>query len=876
MSRTLQSLVCEMGGRGDHPAIVAFTPGGAEEWSYRRLDGVVRRLAAGLMARGIAPGDRVAVISANRLPLVALRLALVAAGIIAVPLDDLAPTAELDHAFDQCDPKVLFVSPAIAEALADDQMARFEAVYILDDEGRYGIEPWTVLLADGDQPLPEIAPDDVTAVIYTSGTTGESKGVPLTHRNFLVNIDALAGGGFVGPRDRALMPLPLHHSYPFMAGLMVPIACGSTVVLPRGVTAADVADALAAARVTAMIGVPRLYEAMADGIRGRIAAGGLPARMALRGLLALSVAARRRLGIRLGRMLMRPVRARFAPDLRLLASGGARLDVRAAWFLEGLGFEVLSGYGLVETASVTTYNRRGRGRIGTEGLPVTGAEIRIDQADADGIGEILVRGPHVFAGYHQDPAATRAAFTAEGWFRTGDLGRLDGAGALVVEGRSKEVIVLAAGKNVGPEEVEAALAASPFIAEAAVLEHDGALVALVAPDLVALRQAETVRLDELIRVAVTQSCADLAPFKRVTGFRIWRGALPKTRLGKIQRFMLPDLYAAAERAQAPAPAELDDEDRALLDDPAARRIVALLQRRFPDAGVGLDTSPQLELGIDSLAWLELTQEIESDTGVGISTEALGDIVTVRDLLTTVVAEAGRAAPARSVEAPPVMAEVPEPRGPVERMAGHALYCVNWLLMRAVFRLRCAGPLPADDGPVLFVVNHASDIDAFMVAAALPWRIIARTWWSAEVTRVFNTPVRIWFARIGQIFPVDDRKPAESLRRGEAVLAKGNNLVWFPEAWRTPDGRLQPFARGVGIIANARRPRVCPVWVDGTFEVLPRHRRIPRLHPVRVVFGPTVAPESVVADATTEAAAAATAEALRALVAAVEPRPVQPR
>ncbi len=862
MIDTIQSLVRGLEASGTAIALIAYAADGNEEWTYRRLGETARLLSAGLAARGV--GDKVAVIAPNSAALCVLRLALADAGIVAVPVDDHGTAREFAHALADSGARVLFTTPALLATLEAPARDRLEHVYVLADPEADGTPSWTSLLASEPAAPAEVAPDDITAIIYTSGTTGAAKGVPLSHRNFLVNVRALAGGGFLRRGDRVLLPLPLHHSYPYMAGLLVPLACRASVVLPSGATGPEIGRALDDGEVTVMLGVPRLYDAMVEAVMGRIADAGAPSRIVFGALLKFCSFTRRRFGLLLGRVLMAPVRRRIAPRLRLLASGGARLDDRTGWILEGLGFAVLSGYGLVETSSVTTYNRRGHGRIGSEGRPVDETELRIAAPDARGVGKILVRGPHVFSGYYNNPAASTEAFTEDGWFRTGDLGRLDRDGALVVTGRAKEIIVLADGKNVGPEEVEAAITESPYIAEAGVFERGGRLAALVVPDEDALKGAPTVGLGELLRVEVARRCTGLAPHKRVTGFRVHRTPLPRTRLGKLRRFELDALYDgvspdAHRRQAAPRP-----EDRALLADPVAHRVMERLARRFPDAVIDLDTSPQLDLGVDSLAWLEIAHEVEADFGAAIDDQALAGAVTVRDLLGAVVT--ARESPAAPGPAP--RREVAWRRQRASRLAGALVWRLNRAVIRLFLRVTREGPLPPDGPAVLFAVNHASDIDAFVVAAALPLDIARRTWWSADTTRVFSTPARRWLARGAQVFPVNDRFPAESLARAQSILDGGDHVVWFPESWRTPDGRLQPFMRGVGVIVDAARPRICPVYIDGTFAVLPRHRRVPRPRRVRLIFGPTVDADAVAAAGADDTSA--TADAIRDLVAALEP------
>ena len=855
MNRTLQSLIEDLRRFGDSPAVIAFSDSGMETRSYSGLHRDVFALAGGLLGHGLGHGVAVGVIGVNGDAQVVLRLALAAVGAVAVPLDDMGSPAEFRRALADSGARALFADGEILAALPDAVADELSGVWRLDGDAAGEPDHWSTLLDEAPPELPAVASEDLAAIIYTSGTTGVAKGVPLTHGNFMFNIEALAEGGFVDTSDRAALPLPLHHAYPFMAGLMVPFACGSTVVLPKAPTGPDVAAALRDAGATVMVGVPRLYEALVEGIAGRLAGG--VAGLLFGALWRVSTAVSRSGGPRLGRWLMLPVRRRFAPRLRMVVSGGARLDEGVAWRLEGLGFQVLTGYGLVETSSVTTYNRYGEGRIGTEGKPVEGSELRIADADAEGIGEVQIRGPHVFAGYFGDSATTEAVFAEDGWFRSGDLGRIDGDGSLVITGRAKDVIVLSGGKNVGPEEVESALAASPLIAEAAVFERAGNLAALIVPDEDALRRAETQRLDDAIRIAVTEAGAELAPYKRVTSYRIHRAPLPRTRLAKLRRFRLPALFDETGVREAGGAGDADDA--ALASDPRAGRILALMRDRFADRTIDFATSPQLDLGVDSLAWLEIAQEIERELGVALAPDAVAEVVTLADLARVAIA-APESAPRGSAEVEP-----PSPPGGLGRFAGWTAWWLNRLVMKAAFGVRSDGPVPDTGRPVILIANHASDLDPLVLAAALPWHAFRSLWWSADRARVFDSSALRKLARIAPLFPVDDRNPAEGLAIAGMLLERGDSVVWFPESWRSPDGRLQDFTRGIGMLRSEQRVALAPAYIAGTFEALPRHRRWPRPGRVRVHFGEPIDPPRE-AESIDSAAAAA-----RALVADLELR-----
>jgi long-chain acyl-CoA synthetase len=346
--------------------------------------------------------------------------------------------------------------------------------------------------------LPEISASAPAMLAYTSGTTGTPKAIVLSHANIETNVRALVATRLVGPGDRVLLPLPLVHVYPFMVGLLAPLASGAAVVFPQGATGPQILEAIRLANVSVIVGVPRLYAALASGLMARIQSSGLIARTSFRALLRLSVFLRKR-GINAGAILFPSIRARFGAKLRLLVSGGAKLAPQTLWTLLGLGFDVRSGYGLAETCAMFTGNLPGSARWESEGKPIEG-RVRIAAPDNSGTGEIELKGPQVFSHYLGNEAATRAAFTADGWFRSGDVGRLDADGFLFVSGRAKDILVLGGGKKIDPEELEKIYGASRYIREIAIFEHMGGLAALVVPSLEASRAGGAMHLDTAIRV----------------------------------------------------------------------------------------------------------------------------------------------------------------------------------------------------------------------------------------------------------------------------------------------------------------------------------------------------------------------------------------
>jgi long-chain acyl-CoA synthetase len=768
---------------------------------------------------------------------VIVRLALGAAGALPVPFDDLLREAELGAALADCQCRRVFTSAAHVPALRSIGGDRLDLVVIDDDApAMEGARRLADLADDGTGRLPDLRPDMAAMLVYTSGTTGPPKSFVLSHANLWANIRVLARERLIGPGDLVLLPLPLHHVYPFVVGLLTSLESGAAVVIAEAVAGPEIVQAFRVPGVTVIVGVPRLYAAILDGIQARISQAGPVAAVAFRGALRLAARLRRRFGVDIGRWLFRGLRARFAADLRLLVSGGARIEPEVLWPLVGLGFEVRSGYGLAETASIFTGNLPGREHLGSEGLPFQGGALRIAEPNEEGVGEIQVRGPSVFAGYRGRPAVGRDAFTSDGWFRSGDLGRLDADGYLYVTGRTKELLVLGGGKKINPEELEKIYGDSPAIREIAVLEHGGAPVALVMPDIVAIQAGGEQRIDDVVRVSLATKSQSLPSYMRISGFALIREPLPRTRLGKYRRFLLPAIYERARqgvvrpRQSEPSPADLE-----LLARPLSQRIWQILEERYPREAIALDTNLQLDLGVDSLEWLALLLALEQKIGLRLSDRDAALVETVRDLIVLAEGRAGRSVDLKGgpAEAAADMRWI-APVGIALTLLGVTLYWLNRVLMRVFFRLRAEGleHVPST-GAVVLVANHASDLDPLALAASLSLRQMRRIYWGGAANRLL---ARRWSRplwRALHVVPVDERLPASSLALAGAVLTRGDCLVWFPEMWRSPDGELQRFLPGIGkLIAESGAPAV-PVFIAGTFDAMPRGRRLPRLAPVGI-------------------------------------------
>ena len=438
----------------------------------------VRSITSGLIASGVQPGDRVALMSHTRLEWPQLDYGILAAGAVTVPIYETSSTEQLHWVLADSGAVMLIVENADMKAMYDEVASSVgdcrEALVIdegaLDDLARRGadVDPSAV-----DERLGAVSTESIATIIYTSGTTGRPKGCVLTHGNLRTNTQqALAGiRPSLGDDDRALLFLPLAHS---LAKSILLVCMEHGISCAFSPSPAKLVEELGMTRPTVVVAVPRVFEKVFNSAQHK-------AHSERRGFIfdrAADVAVdwsrqlakghpgfvTNALHALFDRLVYGKLRHVFGGDLRLAFSGGGPLGERLTNFFRGIGVQILEGYGLTETSPVLTANHPGAWRPGTVGQPIAGTTIRI----ADD-GEILAKGPQVFQGYWHNDAATAEMIDGDGWFHTGDIGELDADGFLKITGRKKDLIVTAAGKNVAPAPLEDSLRAHPLISQAMVV-----------------------------------------------------------------------------------------------------------------------------------------------------------------------------------------------------------------------------------------------------------------------------------------------------------------------------------------------------------------------------------------------------------------------
>ena len=592
--RTLAELPFRVSGRFSKPVLMGRCEGDRiREWSSRQLFDEVRDLSLGLGALGVRPRDRVAILSDSRPEWVVSDLAILTAGAVTVPVYPTLPASQVGNILAHSGARVVAV--ADEEQAAKVRAARkdapaVEAIVVFDRAaadgsagGEAGADAGPAMDAAGaseaeagasgaeaEAPLREysraevmerghhrlmaenglgriykeraqaIEPDALATIIYTSGTTGHPKGVMLSHRNFLANVADVNQVIGVSEDDTALSFLPLSHAFERTTVYMY-LHNGATFIFAESLE--TIGRDMQQVRPTVMTGVPRVFEK----VRARVIAAVAEAPRLRQALFAWATGvghalASARLGGRkpglmtrlkapvADRIVLSKIRARTGGRLRFVCSGSAPLSREVAEFLYAIGLPVLEGYGLTETAPVLTVNPLGGARIGTVGPALPRVELRI----ADD-GEVLARGPNIMMGYYQNPEAT-AECIREGWFHTGDIGRIDADGYLSITDRKKEILVTAGGKNVAPQPIEALLKRDPIVAEAMLVGDRRPYVsAVLVPDAATLEQRLAAsgiasgNLDDLVgrddvralfQPIVDEANAELASFEQVKRFAL--------------------------------------------------------------------------------------------------------------------------------------------------------------------------------------------------------------------------------------------------------------------------------------------------------------------------------------------------------------------
>ena len=833
----------------------------------------IRGVAKRLIEEGLEKGERVAVIGENHPSWAVAYLGILYAGGVCMPLDPHGETQTLANFFTDSEAKTVFAGA--------DSIGRIDEI-----EGILGRQlraiVWDVdgLEVDGDRgmfskwseaevPLdfanaaPIATPDDNAVLIYTSGTTGKPKGVLLTHGNINAELDAIDGVLEFTDRESVLSLLPLFHAYLQIVNLWLAVTKGAKVFYLKELTPDELSQAMVESKMTALASVPRLWYLFHKKIFDAVEEKPAPVQLLFRFLLALNGFTRDYLGINLGKTFFKKVHDSFGGHLDLAVTAGSRFDESVAVDFHRLGFTILQGYGLSETSGAATGTYIDDNRVGSVGKPMGDAEVRIADQDANGEGEVQIRGSMVFNGYYRNPEATAEAFTEDGWFKSGDLGKFDEDGHLYITGRAKDVIVLPSGKNVHPEDLEVHYLKSPLVEEMCVIgvadESAGRagaekLIGVVVPDFEYLRRNKIANSGEAIRFDLDGLGRELPEYQRVRDYVVRTEPLPRTATRKIKRFELRK--SIGENADAEVLArksvwEFSEEDRALLASPHGELISSLVVSQKPEIGeIHPDMNLEIDLRLDSLGRAEIVAALEQALGVEFKTEDVSEALTFREVVGLtraaasgdVVELAGKASFNWTTIIREVSPELPEVRHAIRRTALFELFAfsvlsVAHLCFRILFRLEIKGAerLKEMDGPYLICPNHQSYVDPFFVCSAYPYKTLRDTF-HVGASEYFQSWTMGLVARMLKIVPIDpDTQLLKAMKAGAAGLKSGKILNIYPEGERAFDGELHKFKSGAAILAKEMDLPIVPVAIDGLHKVWGRGSKSIRAAKVRIEF-----------------------------------------
>lgn len=783
--------------------------------SYSAAGAAASGFAARLRSAGIAPGERILFWCENRPEWVVALWGCLLEGVIAVPVDFRSSASVVQRIAGIVDARALLLGEGLTPP----------------DGVPCPVWPMRGILAQPTavaafQPAP---PDQTAEILFTSGATGEPKGVTITHRNILANLKPIDQGiekyrRYMGPFQpiRFLNLLPLSHMFgQSMAAFIPPIIEGQVFFMP-GSSPREAAHLIHRRRISVLVCVPQMLELLRDYV-----------------LQAVPLAAET---ARSGKWYRRWWQYRRVHRLLgwkfwAFVVGAAPLDPQLEEFWRKLGYVVIQGYGLTETAPVATLNHPFETHKGSVGKPIAGVEIRIASD-----GEVLLKGDNITPGYFGQPDTSLrdTLLDAEGFLHTGDIGALDAEGRLSILGRKKEMIVSPDGLNVYPEDVERVLNAQPGVRESAVVaEKQGARervhAVLVLDDGSGAAGANA-------EAIVSQANSKLEAYQRVRGWSIWPGEkLPRTSgTGKLKRGEVAAWVAGKGTAASVPKAASDGSVEDVIRKFAGGRAVS--------ANSSLD-----ELGLSSLDRIQLLMELERRTGAPIDEASFANARTVADL------ENARPAATGVSEEP---FEYPEwnksaAARAVRRAALPALilpltWAFAWLHVSGLENLRNL------DGPVIFASNHQSHFDGPAILAALPakWRYrlapaVAKEFFDAhfhpqrhKAAQRFTSGLNYYLGLlVFNIFPLPQRETGarEALRYAGGLVADGYSILIFPEGKRTDKGEIARFQPGVGMLATRLGIPVVPVRLTGLDRVLHKEARFPTPGRVHVRFGAPLRP-----------------------------------
>jgi len=845
--KNLLSLLTDFARFGGDVAVVQRRGYRREKLTYVELYAHVLFWSNALAGRGVLPGDRVLLWGPNSADWVACYWGILLRGAVVVPMDSSASLEFVQRVIKDAGVKLI---------LRDRQQTEIPGAppsMIINDfkDAAAGPQP----PADaGVDPGDESTRSTIAEILYTSGTTGEPRGVVLTHGNFLANLEPLERG--IDPYRkyeswfhplRFVSLVPLSHVFGQFMALFVPPLLGAAVVFEPSANPSEIIRTVKRERATALIAVPRMLDVLQAGIERDLEARGKSQWMGHTFERANGRKFLRRA------WMFRKIHRRFGWKFWGFISGGAALSGVTEEFFRRMGYAVVQGYGMTETASLISLNHPFRSAQGSVGKILPGREFRLAED-----GEILVRGENISSAYWEKGEPRPAAQENEGWLRTGDLGELDAEGNLRFRGRKKNVIVSPAGLNVFPEDLEAALRKQPSVRDCVVIPFERGRNA--EPCAVLLMKDES---EDAARSAVEAANSALAEYQRIRTWFTWpEFDFPRTATGKPR---LGEINSRATQVLAPKSGNL--ELAAVASSPASGSLDELLSR-FTDSPkssqAGESPSPSASLtSLSSLDRVELLSALEAKFHVELNETAFSAAKTVADV--------------ERLLQQPVSGRVEyiyprwTQREPVRWLRLLVYYALVWPATQILGHPRIVGRenVRGIRGPILVVSNHITRrADIGLILASLPMRFRHRLAiaMGGETLQDMRHPPREWFfakrwayhlgywlvTALFNVFPLPQFSGfRESFRFAGESADRGYSILVFPEGVvnDSTTGEMAPFQKGIGLLSENLPIPIIPIRLDGVWKMKRARRRLAHIGEVTVRIGApvTFAPNTLAAE-----------------------------
>ena len=762
-------------------------------------------------------GDRTLIFAENREGWIFAFYSVWATRGIAVPVDASSTVSDVAYILKDCTPVAVWTTRtrlATVQAAMEETGLHSEVHLIEDFESVPCNEPKASVAYDE---------EDTALIIYTSGTTGSPKGVMLSFRNILVNINAVYHEvPIFNENTRTLVLLPLHHVLPLVGTVVMPMYCGCGVAICPTMSGPDIMATLQRGKIAIMVGVPRLWQTLYVGIMKKVNAS-----FVARNLFKLCARVN---SLRFSRLVFRSVHKKMGGNIQYMVSGGAALDREIALGLQTLGLQLLEGYGMTEAAPMIAFTRPGDLVPNCVGLPLSAMDVRIID------GEICAKGPNLMQGYYNRPEETAAVIDKDGYLHTGDLGRIDDEGRIYITGRSKEIIVLSNGKNVQPAEIEYKLEKyADRVKEAAVVQDGDLLRAIIVPVREWAQGLSDDEVEEVLKREVLEPYnLTVTNYKKLMSLFVYREDLPRTKLEKLQRYKLKDILAGKTlKTAAEAP----------VAEPAFEEYHII--KRYIEAEKKIQLRPtdhiETDLAFDSLDMVQLEGFIEQTFGTQVNAASMPTYRNI-EALAAYVAESKTRMEVEDEDWHKFLhsnsshLELPKTSCTMSLMAGLSL-----LFFKAYNRLSYKGleNLPSQ-GPFILAPNHESYLDGPLLTACLPGKVLHRSYFYADEKHVRGRVAQA-LARHHNVVLMERGNLRNSILKLAEVLKQGRNLVIFPEGTRTRTGQLGTFKKTFAILASEVEVPIIPVRIQGAYASMPRSSAFIRPSKITVEFLPPVQP-----------------------------------